>query len=184
MQNCRRTLLNAAEGPHNSHSQPDNASFTSEQKLSLIPISAFNCSSISGTHQVGLCDIFGIFCIYVRAPRTNNLCPGLKNVPPLLLLPFFYLRRILICRQAEGNGEDINALLEEAAEDFSPSKCCYIEGASCHMLANVERLFIAICKSLGIVQLDSWSCHASLGPVRAAKIFSKHFLFIDRLCKL
>lgn len=39
---------------------------------------------------------------------------------------------------AEGNADDIEAVSEEVAEDFSSSDCHYIEeGASRNMLANI-----------------------------------------------
>lgn len=41
----------------------------------------------------------------------------------------------------EGNEEDVEALFEEAAEDFCPPHCHYIEeGALSNMFANVREL--------------------------------------------
>lgn len=62
--------------------------------------------------------------------------------------------------ESERNEENLEAVLEEDAEDFSPQHCHYIEeGASCNMHANVEKLTTDVCRSLGLIQIYSPPYH-------------------------
>lgn len=70
----------------------------------------------------------------------------------------------------EGYEKDVEAVLEEAAEDSSPLSCHYIVAeASRSIVAIVEKLNTDILKSLCIVHLDSPL--PLLGIKRSAKTF-------------
>lgn len=81
--------------------------------------------------------------------------------------------------ETERNEEDMDAVMQESAQNFSPPHLHYIdEGASHNMLTNVENLIASVYKSLGIKPLDSPpSHHDPLGtksPAKTYKTFPVH----------
>lgn len=73
--------------------------------------------------------------------------------------------------------ENIEAVLEEAADDFSPPHLFFFTfeaEASHNMLANVDKLMAAVHKSLGIVELDSPLYRHDFWVQRPEKTFPVH----------